>query len=151
MKNISWKRNGIEIMNAPSNKIAPLSSTTPPPEDIRKLSQCSEILFNLRMEHFWRQNTMGYILRDSCYFFNRMKIEEICISWKSKVIETMNACSKNILLLSSTPYVTTRRMCTMGSNLFWRQNTMGFHNIFTKYSSCTRMKIEEMSRENTMA
>ena len=55
-----WQCNGIEIMNDPSNKIVPLSSTTPPPEEIRNLSQCNEILFNISMEHFWRQNTMGF-------------------------------------------------------------------------------------------
>ena len=34
-RNISWKRNGIEMINAPSNKILPLSSTPPSPEEIR--------------------------------------------------------------------------------------------------------------------
>ena len=48
------------MINAPSNKILPLSSTPSPPEEIRKLSQCNEILFNLSMEHFWRQNTMDF-------------------------------------------------------------------------------------------
>ena len=48
------------MINAPSNKILPLSSTPSPPEEIRKLSQCNEMFFNLSMEHFWRQNTMDF-------------------------------------------------------------------------------------------
>ena len=60
---ISWKRNGIEMINTPSNKILLLSSTTPPPKEIRKLSQCNEILFNLSMEHFWRQTRFLLLLQ----------------------------------------------------------------------------------------
>ena len=54
-----------------------------------------------------------------------------------------NARSKNISLLSSM-YVTTRRMCTMGSNHFWRQNTMRFHEIITKYSFCKWWKLKNI-------
>ena len=66
------------------------------------------------------------------------------ISWKRNGVEMMNAPSKNILPLSSTPYVTTRRMCTMGSNHFWRQNTMRFHEIITKYSFCKWWKLKNI-------
>ena len=48
------------MKNAPSNQILLLSSTPPPSEEIRKLSQCDEIPSNLSMEHFWCQNPMGF-------------------------------------------------------------------------------------------
>ena len=90
--------------------------------------QWDETIFGFFQDNLYNIRFHETFAKNSCC--NRLKNWRN-ISWKRNGIEIRNAPSNKILPLSSTPYVTTRRMCIMGSNLFWRQNT--YLCVFTRY------------------
>ena len=84
-RNVSWKHNGIEMIDAPTNKILPQYHQT---KYLSKLRFHNGIIwiFNQRtsnVPHFWRQNTTGF---HEILAVNVMKISRETRGYRNKML-----------------------------------------------------------------